>query len=136
MWRKRYSGDFKNIITQLRRFRNQDESSNDKLILPRLNYSNEDIVLRPDEVSRLLQLKLGFELRNGIASWDRLKDNIESNSSLTKMIPYMHKLRNFDPESIGKWKDDKQKRQYIESLLSNHSLSTKINQFLKDYNYT
>ena len=59
---------------------------------------------------------MGFELRDGDISWDRLKDNIESIGGLTEMISYMHKLRNFDPESIGKWKNDKQKRQLITSL--------------------
>jgi hypothetical protein len=47
----------------------------------------------------------------------------------------MHKLRNFDKESIGKWKNNEESKKYLESLLSKSEYGKKITLFMENYEY-
>ncbi|MCP4353991.1 MAG: sulfotransferase [Desulfobacterales bacterium] len=95
----------------------------------------EDVVLNTKEVEDSFKKRIGLELRSSVASLNRLKDNVEAIGGLEQMIPYMHKLRNFDPESVGRWKNKPDNVEYIESLLKDSFCKKHLAEFMTKYNY-
>jgi hypothetical protein len=106
------------------------EKYNDKLTI-----KYEDVVLNAKNIEKIFEKSLGLLLRDDINSWNSLKDNIENSEVNKSMIPYMHKLRNFDKDSIGRWKNNEEKQQYVEHLLSKSEYRDKILAFMKKYGY-
>jgi|GEM_PF-3512278 hypothetical protein len=82
----------------------------------RLRY--EDVVAEPLETQGEVTSRLGLSLRDGVTSWAALADNMGRARSLGRMAAYMHKLRNFDPDSIGRWARDDAKRRHLDEALA------------------
>jgi hypothetical protein len=101
----------------------------------KLTVRYEDVVLNPKITEEILIENLGIELKENIKSWDNLKDNLEKSDIDHKMIPYMHKLRNFDKGSIGNWKNDEESKGYLENVLKSSEYGKKIAQFMENYGY-
>jgi hypothetical protein len=101
----------------------------------KLTIKYEDVVLNPKVIEETLIKNLGLELRDNINSWHNLKDNLEKSGLDHKMIPYMHKLRNFDRGSIGKWKNNEESKKYLDNLLKKSEHGKKITLFMENYKY-
>jgi hypothetical protein len=101
----------------------------------KLTIKYEDIVLKSKMIEETLIKILGLELKDNIKSWDSLKDNLEESGIDHKMIPYMHKLRNFDKGSIGNWKNDEESKKYLENILKSSAYGKKITLFMENYEY-
>ena len=101
----------------------------------KLTIKYEEVVLSSNSIEAKLKSNLGLNLRENIKSWNNLKDNLEKLGSNNKMIPYMHKLRNFDRDSIGKWKSSEENKKYVEYLLKESEYRKKIMLFMERYGY-
>jgi hypothetical protein len=101
----------------------------------KLSIKYEDIVLNSKIIEEELLEFLGLELKDNIKSWDNLKDNLENSGIDHKMIPYMHKLRNFDKGSIGNWKNDEESKKYLENILKSPVYGKKIALFMENHGY-
>ncbi len=95
----------------------------------------EDIVRQSQAAQARLCQQTGLRLRHGVTSWSRLKENVESTHSLGHMVPYMHKLRNFDPDSIGKWRTNPDAAAYLEQLRHASPHGATLNEFMQMYDY-
>ncbi|MCB0262816.1 MAG: sulfotransferase domain-containing protein [Calditrichia bacterium] len=96
----------------------------------------EDVVNHPEKVEKLIIETIGLRKKIGVQSIARLKDNVELlGKDAGTMIEYMHKLRNFDPSSIGKWRRDSVKSEYLEQLLNASPYQDEINGFLRTNGY-
>ena len=95
----------------------------------------EDVLSESQSVQKILYNDIGLSLRENIKEWSRLKDNLEYLGGVGKMIPYLNKLRNFDKNSIGKWKNDEKKLLYIEDLLQKSDIKEDLKEFMNKYNY-
>jgi hypothetical protein len=95
----------------------------------------EDIVLSPDDVQARFCNALGFRLRKGIASWKHLSTNVKSIGGIEHMIPYMHKLRDFDPATIGKWRRDKAACDRVDFLLKEPGIGERLQRFMNVHQY-
>ena len=96
----------------------------------------EDVVSNPLEVSSQLQDKFGLSLNPKLQDWSRLKDNLELLDVDQTMTSYMHKLRNFDPATIGKWKEDLEKKNHVEELMQTEEYGPAIRLFMEENNYS
>lgn len=101
----------------------------------KLTVRYEDIVLTPDAVQAKFCHALGLTLRRGIESWKSLRTNVNAIGNMTHMIPYMHELRDFDPDSIGKWRKDAEARQRVTELLENPVYSGRLRAFMAAHGY-
>ncbi|PON17908.1 hypothetical protein C2W62_10730 [Candidatus Entotheonella serta] len=95
----------------------------------------EDIVQDPEVTQALLCQLTGLRLRPGVVSWAQLKANVEANQGLGDMVSYMHKLRNFDPESIGRWRTNPDAVAHIEQLRFASQHGVLLNEFMRIYGY-
>jgi hypothetical protein len=95
----------------------------------------EDVILYPDKMERLLCDKLGLELQENISCWSQLENSVVPSDGPSRMLPYMHQLRNFDPASIGKWQHAQHKQDYVEFLLSASDASATLQSFMERYHY-
>ena len=101
----------------------------------KLTIKYEELVFNSNYIENKLKNNLGLNLRDNINSWSSLKDNVEKSFDNNKMIPYMHKLRNFDRDSIGKWKNSEENKKYVEYLLKKSEYRKKIMLFMEKYEY-
>ena len=101
----------------------------------KLTIKYEEMISNSNDIENLLKNNLWLTLRDDITSWNKLKDNIENYGDNHNMITYMHKLRNFDKDSIGKWKNNKEQQKYIEYLLKESEYRKKIMLFMENYGY-
>ncbi len=95
----------------------------------------EDIVRDPEGTQALLCRRTGLQLRRGVTSWATLKANVESTQGLGDMVTYMHKLRDFDPESIGKWRANPDAVAHLEQLCHASRHGVLLNEFMRVYGY-
>ena len=101
----------------------------------KLTIRYEDILLQPDVIKDHFQDKFSLKMNPLISDWSKLKDNSDKLSFGKNMISYMHKLRNFDPGTIGKWKSSEDKTGYIHDLLSDEKIGPELRKHLEKYNY-
>ena len=96
----------------------------------------EDIVRSPSTFENQLNKKFGLQKRINVESIDKLKDNIEkSDLSQSQMIPYMHKLRNLDVNSIGRWQNDPQKEAHLDQLYNDSDDGEFLKSIISKYQY-
>lgn len=95
----------------------------------------EDVVQKHEEIEKELLEKVGLELSPGIAGMNRLKDCVEIKDVSGNMVKYMHKLRNFDANSIGTWRGDAHKTEHLHDLRNDREFSERLDQFMEKYNY-
>ncbi|ETX01893.1 MAG: hypothetical protein ETSY1_05625 [Candidatus Entotheonella factor] len=95
----------------------------------------EDIVQDPQGTQALLCQQTGLQLRHGVTSWARLKENVEATQGLGDMVSYMHQLRNFDPASIGKWRTNPDAVAHLEQLCHASPYGVLLNEFMRMYGY-
>ncbi len=95
----------------------------------------EDIVQQPQTAQAQLCQQTDLQLRPGVTSWARLKENVEATHNLGHMVPYMHKLRNFDPDAIGKWRTNPDAVAYLEQLRHASPYGAMLGEFMHMYNY-
>ncbi|MDZ7266586.1 MAG: sulfotransferase domain-containing protein [candidate division KSB1 bacterium] len=100
-----------------------------------LTIKYEDVILQSQRVEQLLHHKLGLCLRRHLKSWSRLKENLQASNVSARMLPYMHRLRDFDPSSIQKWRHDPHKAAYINQLLTASPHAEKLQAFLTENEY-
>jgi len=101
----------------------------------KLTIRYEDVLLQPDMIKDQLNEVFSLSLNPKIQDWSKLKENADKLSFGKNMIPYMHKLRNFDPGTIGKWKISKEKEEYIQRLLDDQNIGLKLREHMKKYSY-
>ncbi len=95
----------------------------------------EDIICRHEQIAESLQKRLGLEFREGVQGWHLLKDNVEQLKLDGRMVKYMHKLRNFDPATIGRWQQDGEKKAYLDMLINRKDLRASLEKFASKYGY-
>jgi hypothetical protein len=79
----------------------------------KLTIRYEDLILNPAVIATLFSEYIGLQKMEGVSSIQYLKENTEmAGNTAGNMIPSMHNLRNFDPASIGKWKNDPLKAEF------------------------
>ena len=64
-----------------------------------------------------------------------LSENLKRICHPPKLEKALHKLRNFDSNSIGRWKKDKDSVNYVNWLLNNSEINKDIVFFMKKYGY-
>ena len=114
-----------------------------ELVLDRLkNYPGlliiryEDLIEDIHRVEKSLKATFGLQLKPNVASLSRLNDYLDEDSRKSRMIQYMHGLRNFDSGSINKWKKDPKKRHYLKTLWEDPEKRGRLESVLKKYNYS
>lgn len=106
--------------------------------VPALTLKYEDIVLNSDECEARLVKELGFIKNPNLGKLSELADNmstmgLEANPWMKQAL---HRLRNFDQRSVGSWKQDRQKRDYLRNLLDeNPDIHRDMIKFMKRYGY-
>lgn len=95
----------------------------------------EDVISKSIEVENRLKNTIGLKLRPNIKSWKKLKHNLSIVQQECEMAEYMHKIRNFDANAIGKWKKDSVKVNYINDLLTKSKYKDKIREMMYKFNY-
>lgn len=97
----------------------------------------EDLVKETNYVTNKLQINFNLEMKDGIDTLSRLRHNLLHSRGVDDgMLPYMHKLRDFDNNSIGKWEKDAEKKQYIHNLIKNNTrINSTIRKFCQDFGY-
>jgi hypothetical protein len=101
----------------------------------KLTVRYEDIVMRPDDVQGQFSRAFGVRLRNGITSWKHLSTNVKSIGGIERMIPYMHQLRDFDPATIGRWRNDPAACEHVAVLLADPGIKDRLQQFMREHRY-
>jgi hypothetical protein len=105
------------------------------------NYKNmlvlryEDIVNYSYETRKIIENKFSLHLNTEVEDWSKLKENLQNIAIENNMIAYMHKLRNFDPSSIGKWRNDPEKMEYIGQLIEDKKYGLEIRRMAEKYGY-
>ncbi len=100
-----------------------------------LTMKYEDVIRQSHRLELLLQQRLGLCLRPNLRSWSRLKENLQASNVSARMLPYMHRLRDFDESSIGKWKGDPVKAAYFEHLLQTTPYGASLHEYLAEHGY-
>ncbi len=95
----------------------------------------EDLVRMPRYVELLFKVNCGLQLRRNVTGIDRMKDNVENGGVSMNMVKYMHKLRNFDPNSIGRWRNDERKQAHLDKLFDEPILRGRLESFIKAHEY-
>ena len=96
----------------------------------------EDLILNISQVEQALKTTFGLKLKEGVRSLSNLQEYVDTEMRDSKMIKYMHKLRNFDPSSINKWKHDAEKRQYLATIWQDKEKRQRLDAFMEKYNYS
>ena len=95
----------------------------------------EDLVQRIDQVEERLKSTFGLQLRPDVASLGDLEKYLDNQARSSKMVQYMHQLRNFDPSSINKWKNDPEKCEYLKAIWEDPTKRRELETFMKKYGY-
>ena len=96
----------------------------------------EDVVSQSDSARQSIEDKFSMKMRKELQDWSRLKDNLDAmDVKNDSMSVYMHKIRNFDPQSIGTWKSDDEKSSYVRELLSSSVYGEHLRSFMEQFNY-
>lgn len=95
----------------------------------------EDIINYPARELEKLQRFLKIRLRPEINDWSNLAENLKILKVSQKMVPYLNRLRNFDPSTTGRWVRDEASRKYIAQLQEHHLYGPAIDRFIKEYGY-
>jgi hypothetical protein len=97
----------------------------------------EDVVCSAAAVESVLHARFGLRKRAGVSSIANLKDNLE-NLGLAggQMIAYMHDLRNLDPASIGRWKNDEARCERVAELFEDDARREFLQHFGETYGYS
>ena len=96
----------------------------------------EDVVRHPDVVENRFQEWFGLIKKPQVKSMARLRENVElCGFADSKMIDYMHKLRDFDASAIGKWQHDPAKAEYVSFLLNHSIYRYDLIDFFEKYGY-
>ncbi|NOX36452.1 MAG: sulfotransferase [Calditrichaeota bacterium] len=96
----------------------------------------EDLVQHIDQVEERLKNTFGLQLKPGVASLGHLEQYLDEQARNSKMVQYMHRLRNFDPRSINKWKNDPEKRNYLKTIWDDPAKRSELETFMKKYGYS
>ncbi len=96
----------------------------------------EDLIQKHEQVVEKFKTVLGMELNDNIQSIANLKTNIQ-NSELKNqyMIQFMHNLRDFDPASIDRWKNNSQNLKYLEKLLNETRINSELQNIMNEFDY-
>lgn len=100
-----------------------------------LTVKYEDVIRQSHRLELLLQHRLGLCLRPHLRSWRRLKENLQASNVSARMLPYMHRLRDFDESAIGKWRRDPAKAAYLEHLLQATPHGASLRAYLAEHGY-
>jgi hypothetical protein len=100
-----------------------------------LTIKYEEAILHPHRIEQQLQQAFGLSLRPEIGSWNRLKQNLEDISVAGYVLPYMHKLHDFDKSSIAKWQRDPVKAEYVDFLLNTSKYRDHLKTFMAEHGY-
>ncbi len=95
----------------------------------------EDLIQNPRAVEALLALKFDFRLKWDARGLEHLQENVAISGVSGTMISNMHRLRNFDPSTIGRWRTDPRKTSYLDRVFSNDSISRDLHWFMKKFGY-
>lgn len=102
---------------------------------PKLTIRYEDIILRPETAENELVEVFGLRLREDVASWASLEQNVRSIGVSPEMKLAMHGVRDFDRASIGRWRRDERSCRYIESMLCEPGLGDTLAKFVESNGY-
>ena len=95
----------------------------------------EDLILAPDTLQQQLCALVPLRLRDNVASLGALKDNLESSRQHEgNMVDYLNDLRNFDPEAIGRWRNDPTSVERVQQLLDSPQ-GDEIRAFMRAHGY-
>jgi hypothetical protein len=86
-------------------------------------------------VTTILANNFALQLRPGIDTIGRLKDNLEKLDASTRMAKFMQNIRSFDPATIGRWRTDPQKVAYLEGVLTKSEIQGELRRFMERYDY-
>jgi hypothetical protein len=95
----------------------------------------EDIVTDADRAGRTLMDRIGLQLRPHITSWANLADNMALLGQNIGRVGAMHRLRNFDPSSVGRWRHDPAKARFLAELLDSSPYGAPLRRFMATYDY-
>jgi hypothetical protein len=95
----------------------------------------EEAILHSYNIERQLHEAFGVHLRPELRAWSKLKQNLEEISSAGCMLPYLHRLRDFDKSSIAKWRQDPTKVEYIDFLLNKSEYRNRLKRFMAEHGY-
>ena len=94
----------------------------------------EDLILRSAEVREKMEVTFGLRFRAELDDWAKLEENLKRSKIPTALSKALHGVRNFDANSIGKWRTNPQHLEYFEGLL-NGRVGSELKAFMKRYKY-
>jgi hypothetical protein len=95
----------------------------------------EDVVLNSRGFEETVRTRFGMKLRETLKNIDGLKDNLEALKLNVGRVKAMHTLRNFDPESIGRWKKSADEVVYLDEISKKADYKDVLYNTLDRYNY-
>jgi hypothetical protein len=95
----------------------------------------EEVILHPHRIEQQLQQAFGLRLRPEVGTWSRLKQNLEEINVAGHVLPYMHKLHDFDESSLAKWQRDPIKAEYVDFLLTKSKYRDRLKTFMAEHGY-
>ncbi len=102
---------------------------------PFLEIRYEDVIQHIQKVEAALVKTFPFRYKPGVTTLANLEAYVEASARESKMVRYMHQLRNVDTRSFQKWEKDPQKRQYLQVLMSDETKRSLLEKFIMMYDY-
>lgn len=101
----------------------------------KLTLRYEDLLSDPGTAQNALMEAFGLSLRPGIESMGRLKDNLDTLRATARLSKHLGEIRNFDPTTAGRWRDESEQVAYIEGLMAQPRLGGELQRFMELYGY-
>ncbi|MEE2936850.1 MAG: hypothetical protein VYA84_12755 [Planctomycetota bacterium] len=102
--------------------------------VPFLVIRYEDLVSSPDRVCEKLVSAFRLRLRPGAESLSRLASNVDT-EKVGGLETALHRVRDFDTSSVGKWRSDPKLCDYLRDLLKSE-IASSLRDFANEYDYS
>ncbi len=96
----------------------------------------EDLVCDPVVTREAIEQRLSIRLDPQIEDWSRLKSNLQNIEVSDRLAVALHKVRDFDANSVGKWRHDPTCLEHWKEITSNTELMPAISDFMARHGYT
>ncbi|MEL7448530.1 MAG: hypothetical protein AAFN78_04930 [Pseudomonadota bacterium] len=104
--------------------------------VPTVTVRYEDVVANPDYAETRIVNAFGLRKNPRLQSIDKLRDNVRALGIGVDMEQALHKLRNFDRNSVQKWRSEERSRSHVLDLLSDDSpIAVSLHDFLWRHRY-
>ncbi len=101
----------------------------------KLTVRYEDLVEDPETATGTIATRFSLNLRPHVESIGKLRDNLERLAAVDRFSQHLGAIRNFDPSTIGRWRKDPRKLEYLETLRAESEIGPELQRFMGRYDY-